>query len=161
MAFRFADLSFCLSTMTALKHHVVSFWLLAYLAGNSTAAFTDSSGDIERKHFTESPNGRGTLDILRSCLFTVFICCWTVVHPDIPRPGSPWRRTFLDRVICLLLAALAPEVVVYAAYYQHIQAQASFNKISKPSRSGWTMCHSFYAEMGGFGLQQSDLIREG
>jgi hypothetical protein len=120
--------------------------------------------DIKRKHFTESPNGRGTLDILRSCLFTIFICCWTVVHPDIPRPGSPWRRTFLDRVICLLLAALAPEVVVYAAYYQRIQAQASFNKISKPSRPGWTMCHSFYADMGGFGLRQSpvvDLIRKG
>lgn len=34
----------------------------------------------------ESPNTRGTMDIIWTCLFTVFICTWTVVHLNIPAP---------------------------------------------------------------------------
>ncbi|KIW18539.1 hypothetical protein PV08_02827 [Exophiala spinifera] len=34
----------------------------------------------------DSPNGRGTMDIIWACLFTVFICVWTAVHLNVPAP---------------------------------------------------------------------------
>jgi len=92
----------------------------------------------ERQGFTKSPDGRGTIDILRLCLFTVFICCWTVVHPDISHPSSSWWDIFLDGAIGMLAAAIAPEVMIYAAYYQYIRARASFKKLSTVPGLQWT-----------------------
>ena len=73
--------------------------------------------------FTPSPTQRGTLDILWSCLFTVFLCIWIVVHPNIPPPGaSRWHR-FLDRIVQIILAALAPELILPVAVREWLDAR--------------------------------------
>ncbi len=35
-------------------------------------------------NFVSSPNSRGTLDILWSCLFTICACTWTIQHLNVP-----------------------------------------------------------------------------
>ncbi|KIX01216.1 uncharacterized protein Z518_08941 [Rhinocladiella mackenziei CBS 650.93] len=73
--------------------------------------------------FTSSPHQRGTLDIIWSCLFTVFICTWTVVHPNIPPRRSPWWHRLLDRLIELVLAAVAPELILAVAVREWLDAK--------------------------------------
>ena len=66
--------------------------------------------------WTWSPDGRGTLDIIWTCLFTLTICCFTVVHKDILPPSTgEWKR-FRDKTVCLFLGIIAPEAVLALAF---------------------------------------------
>lgn len=111
--------------------------------------------------FTSSPNRRGTLEIVWTCLFTVFICIWSVVHPNIPKPGSPWWHRFLDRFIQLVLAAMAPELILAIAVREWLDArmvasglrqfesEREINAQSNPVIGDRSIVTGFYVVMGG------------
>ncbi|EXJ63286.1 uncharacterized protein A1O5_11607 [Cladophialophora psammophila CBS 110553] len=84
-----------------------------------------SPSSVQHIGFTPSPNQRGTIDVLWPCLFTVFICTWTVVHPNIPQPGAPWWHKVIDPAIGLVLAALAPELILGVAVREWLDARWS------------------------------------
>ena len=67
-------------------------------------------------HWQPNPNIRGTADILTSCLTTLLLCVWTAVHLNVPEPGRPVKH-FFRKVGWLILALLAPELVVYTAWF--------------------------------------------
>ena len=67
-------------------------------------------------HWRSSPNTRSTLDILSTCIITLLLCVWTAVHLNISQPASVWRPR-LRKFGWLVLALLAPEIVVYTAWY--------------------------------------------
>ena len=67
-------------------------------------------------HWRSSPNTRSTLDILITCIITLLLCVWTAVHLNISQPASVWRPR-LRKFGWLVLALLAPEIVVYTAWY--------------------------------------------
>ena len=93
------------------------------------------------------------MDIIWSCLFTVFICCWRVVHPNIPPPNSQWWHRFLDRTIHLLLAAFAPEIILAVAIREYLDAKACAKRLRLDfgdGSKGWSIVHGFYICMGGF-----------
>ncbi|KAJ9651069.1 hypothetical protein H2198_009648 [Neophaeococcomyces mojaviensis] len=112
------------------------------------------SDAINNVGWVDQPKTRGTFDVILSCLLTVFLCCWTVVHPAVARPGSSKWRRILDKTVCLLVAAIAPEVVVYLAVCELANAKYTNVQMSSEPRIGhvWTTTHSFTAHMGGFGL---------
>ena len=136
---------------------IVIFFLFVSHSGCTHSNVT-SSYPPENQSWTSSPNQRGTFDILWSCLFTVFVCCWTVVHPDITPPGSSVLHRFLDRLTSLVLAAIAPEIVAYAAFTDFSMAMSTAAALSKDAviQQKWSLTHSFYAEMGGFCLVNED-----
>ncbi|KAK5045119.1 hypothetical protein LTR84_009452 [Exophiala bonariae] len=103
------------------------------------------------------PDTRGTFDILCSCLFTIFICCWTIVHPNIAIPRTSTIQRLLDKTICLLIAAFAPEVVVFISWSDYTFArQLATRYAAEPRVCGkWTKTHSFFAGMGGFTMASS------
>ena len=55
----------------------------------------------------ESP-GRGTLGLVLTCLFTVFICTWVVIHARVCKRPSLRR---LHKVALLLKTIIAPEFI--------------------------------------------------
>ncbi|KAK5455078.1 hypothetical protein LTS15_005798 [Exophiala xenobiotica] len=65
----------------------------------------------------ESPNERGTMDIVWSCLFTVFICVWTAVHLNVPAPPETDSTIdlWLRRIKWVWHCCLAPEIVMLLA----------------------------------------------
>ncbi|KAH7080480.1 hypothetical protein BKA63DRAFT_506520 [Paraphoma chrysanthemicola] len=139
--------------------HVNYIHLHSLLSLNTTAlpisVGTMSSSD--RSGWRSSPDGRGTLNIIWSCLFTVFICCWTASHPDIPRPGSSWTKRALDKIVCLLVAAIAPEFLVFIALCEWAAARDSRRKRDVSGDTpGWSVVHHYYANMGGFCMQWKD-----
>ncbi|KAK3322006.1 hypothetical protein B0H66DRAFT_186017 [Apodospora peruviana] len=58
---------------------------------------------------------RSTLDLLYGCGATIFLCCWTAVHLNVPADDEgPLSRT-LRKVKCMLICLVAPESIAWCA----------------------------------------------
>jgi hypothetical protein len=137
---------------------------MSIIFGNST----------ERSGWISEPDKRGTFGILSACVATTLLCVWTALHLNVPLPSETrwyWYGSirFWRKALWLLLGLLAPDLVVYTAWYQFTEARkllackkdlerkSSRDGESKPDahdRHGvWTMTHAFYVVMGGIVLQ--------
>lgn len=73
--------------------------------------------------FVSEPDGRGTLSLVFSCLFTLFICVWSAVHlnlPSIDESPSEYSYRYLKWSI---LGIFGPELVIWAAWRQYLSAR--------------------------------------
>lgn len=103
--------------------------------------------------WTASPNGRGTMSIIWSCVITTFLCCWSVLVINLPgREATRWS-SFSRKLHLLGLCAVAPESVVQIALGQWLSAKQATNLFHKSGYSEWTLQHSFFVDMGGLHLR--------
>lgn len=112
--------------------------------------------DTRREGWVSQPNGRGTFDILWSCLFTVFLCTWTVLHLNIKARHETYWHQFRRKLRWMLQAIIGPEFVLAFATGQKVEAWRSVDSFKKAGYTKWTSRHGFYANMGGFHLQTPD-----
>ncbi|KDQ55318.1 hypothetical protein JAAARDRAFT_195720 [Jaapia argillacea MUCL 33604] len=90
---------------------------------------------------------RTTWGIVSSCLTTVFSCTWVAIHPNIPGPDETSIEIAFSRVGLMLMALIAPELVIVWAMKQWFGAR----RIAKDhSEHVWTKTHGFFTLMGGF-----------
>ncbi|KAI9865375.1 MAG: hypothetical protein M1813_002264 [Trichoglossum hirsutum] len=107
--------------------------------------------------WVSQPNQRGTLDIIRSCLSTLFICLWVQLHLNVPASHEGLLRRSWQRFRWLDLGALVPEVLLLVAGGQWASAKRSVADMKGLRyEDGWTLVHGFYADSGGFVLQAPD-----
>lgn len=73
--------------------------------------------------WVDSPDGRGTWDILSSCIITLSLCVYTAIHLNIP--GPEWSVGYKAgmKFTWLLIALLGPEFIVYNAWRERREAQ--------------------------------------
>lgn len=73
-----------------------------------------------------NPTTRGSSNILQSCIITIGLCVWSAVHLNIPKDKQPifaglclqtWRK-----MAWIILGLLAPELLIYTAWCQRVQA---------------------------------------
>jgi hypothetical protein len=84
---------------------------------------------ITRESSCSDPNGCRTLwEIVWSCLFTIFLCTWVSVHPNIPSPHELWPKLAVRRFGLMLAALIAPELMVAWAVRQRILAHQLADK---------------------------------
>ena len=102
------------------------------------------------------PNSRGTFDIILSCFLTISLCTWTSLHLNIPASNEGQWRPILRKLRWMMLTLLGPEFVVAFAAGQRANARRTKTSVRGMGYSGWTLRHSFYANMGGFVLQARD-----
>lgn len=72
--------------------------------------------------YVKSPDGRGTIELLTSCLLTYIACIWTAVHPNI----LPYRseRSYLWYKIAWAVGSIAmPEFVIGTAIIQRRESR--------------------------------------
>jgi hypothetical protein len=81
--------------------------------------------------WVENPRQRDTFGILSFSLTTMIICVWSAVHLDIPNTRHSPTRHFLTRLVWMLIALIAPEVLLFLAINQRIQAHALGKKAAK------------------------------
>ncbi|KAG5662727.1 hypothetical protein KAF25_005145 [Fusarium avenaceum] len=67
--------------------------------------------------WVSSPNVRGSMDILRSCILTLVACIYTALHLDVPRKTT-WQYLLMRKTKYVLLTLFAPEMSVFAAMQQ-------------------------------------------
>lgn len=102
-----------------------------------------------------SPNGRGTIDIIWSCFFLVFLSSWSILCLNLPGDEDSFWRRYWRKFVWAALTVLGPEVVFQRALGEWLIAHRFTKKIRK-RHPNWTMTHSFYASMGGIKLAPSD-----
>ncbi len=80
-----------------------------------------------------SEDRRTLLNIVWSCLATIFACTWLSVHPNVPGRNITtrgWIPCTIEHVKIMVCTILAPEAIVAWAAEQFIVA--------------WTVCYSEY-----------------
>jgi hypothetical protein len=101
-------------------------------------------------------NERGSLDLVWSCLSTLFICLWVMLHLNVPSAREPQRYVVLRKLRWFILAILMPETLLLASGGQWASAHRSKADMKGLGHANWTMAHGFYANSGGFLLHCSD-----
>ncbi|KAL8998553.1 MAG: hypothetical protein Q9169_002393 [Polycauliona sp. 2 TL-2023] len=99
--------------------------------------------------FVQEPNGRGTLDIVWSCLTVIILNTWTVLHVNIPPAEWNTWHVYLHKLKWAFTVLLIPEGILAISFNQWRHARSSIPKM-RDFVPGWTIHHGFYAEMGGF-----------
>ena len=115
--------------------------------------------------------GRGTSDILWSCLATILLCVWTVIHLPLPClsrfeegeivPGEPsrsWRNWVIrSGIVPAVISIIAPEFLTFTAIGDLFVAWRSHKYIYQMN---WTLTHTFFLHMGGFCLETPSGLRQ-
>lgn len=95
--------------------------------------------------------GRGTLDIIWTCLVTTLFCTWTVQRLQV----VPWSDSktvlFRKKALWMSITLLCPEYVTWMALDQFIRAK-QYRSSGPLCSAGWTLEHAFYVDMGGLTL---------
>lgn len=103
--------------------------------------------------WVHSPDGRGTLNIIWSCVATVILCCWSSLCVNVPTRGEGQFWQLCDKFNLACVGILGPEWLFALALGQYESACRSVKEFHSAGFHSWTMRHAFYADMGGFLLQ--------
>lgn len=104
--------------------------------------------------------GRGTIDIVSSCLVTIFLCVWTTLHPPVPPYTRDWQLSWSDR-ICLgnavpaLVSVIAPESLAFVAIAGFLRARRNREILRHTIDKKMSLTHGYFLDMGGFYLKLS------
>ena len=110
--------------------------LLSAAQGNRTSLHTEVSPP-----WVSSSNTRGTSDILCSCLITLTACVYTALHLNVP-PANEGTLGFYRRKSKWVATALfAPEIVLYCALTQFLEARKLVNQLNQLWASQQTAGH--------------------
>ena len=91
----------------------------------------------------ESP-GRGTLGLIISCLFTIFLCTWVVIHPRVYNRQLVQK---LHKVVLFLKTIIAPELIAVEGLQEWSQARRMVKKCAGPTGGRLKLVHAFYISM--------------
>ncbi|PVF91973.1 hypothetical protein CPB86DRAFT_830300 [Serendipita vermifera] len=137
-------------------------FVLYHLASTNALPFADLSSEIlyprEAQTCDDINDCRKLINIIWSCLTTIFACTWLTLHPNIPPPVNDQGHNFLQKRISsvqkflrhqlppFLVALIAAEWILARAMQQWTIAR----QISNEGGPGWTIAHGFFVSMGGF-----------
>ena len=77
------------------------------------------------------PKQRGTFGIMSLCFSTLIICIWSTLHFNVPTKRYTVTRRFFIQVFWMILALLAPEVLLFLAINERITAGVLLKKVLK------------------------------
>jgi len=97
--------------------------------------------------WTDSPDSRGAIDIISSCIFTIFICVWSVLCVNIGPPEESAIAEFLQKLKLAFLCVLGPDYLLLLAVGQFESALKSCHQFKSLNLPRWSLRHAFYANM--------------
>ncbi|KAM6501423.1 hypothetical protein JOM56_004437 [Amanita muscaria] len=103
-------------------------------------------------------NCRTVSSIVYNCLSTMLLCTWVALHLNVPI--DPWEadwKILMTRISWMLLALVAPEVVLFRAFRQWVGGCGQMElKLKADPTCDWTETHAMLARMGGLQLVSKD-----
>lgn len=97
----------------------------------------------------DQPNIRGTYDILRSCLGTIALLCWSSACPNVPGLHCGRFARIREKLGLFVMAILLPEFVLLVAFGQLNDAWEDKNAFKAQNSSGWGLRQCYFVNMGG------------
>ncbi|KAI4225440.1 MAG: hypothetical protein L6R36_003924 [Xanthoria steineri] len=94
--------------------------------------------------WVEESDGRGTLGLLITCLFTIFLCTWVVIHPRVCK--RPLIRV-LHKVALFLKTLIAPEFIAVEGLQEWSQARAVVKECRELTGGSLKLVHAYYIGM--------------
>lgn len=131
--------------------------LSKYSATNTTDSNLPPNSTYTSQGWTQSPNERGSFDILWSCGSVMILCSWSILCLNVPDPDETRLRGYCRRAWLTALGFLGPEFIFQAALGQWISARRSVKDFKEAGVVGWQQKHAFHADAGGFVLRTPDL----
>ena len=139
-------------------------WIaLIYTArvGALTAFQPNCTNPVQHVNFVSSPEVRGTMTILWSCLSVLLLCTWTIQHLSVPIHVKPTKPTWniavkekalftFEKVKWMGLTIVGPEYVLGKALAEKLAAHHSRAQFH---HAEWTTTHGYFANMRGFVLR--------
>lgn len=105
---------------------------------NNTGLGTNNTQDSTIKQgWTPQPDGRGTLDVIWSCVITMSLCSWSILCMNIPAPKETRIQILWRKLSLTALGVLCPEVIFELALSQWLSARRSmvdFNALNSGDR---------------------------
>jgi hypothetical protein len=95
-------------------------------------SFAASPFPVSEPSFQPDPNGRGTISLVTSCILTLLLAVYTAIHLNI-NPSKGWWSTFSEKLGWMLIATLAPELVIWIAIGQLQVARKVIKSIKAPA----------------------------
>ena len=93
-----------------------------------------------------SPQFRGTTDILWSCILTLVACIYNAIHLNIPPLHESRWRFIRRRAKWVLTALLAPEIVLFCALSQFLEARALVKELKRIQRCKYSQTYAVEIE---------------
>lgn len=92
---------------------------------------TPAQHNYTKVGWVNEPDGRGTLSILVSCLSSLFLSSWAVMHLNVPRRRSSTTRRLGTYLYWCIYGIFGPELVIWTAWRQLLSAWALRNELRK------------------------------
>ncbi|KAN0070938.1 hypothetical protein V8E54_011103 [Elaphomyces granulatus] len=101
--------------------------------------------------FVAEPNcGRGTVDIIWSCMTTIALCTYTVQHPNVPSKPKSMDKQLLHKLRCVLFTLMIPELMSVNALEDFVRCWKHSRRIRNIRGWGaWSLKQSHFLDMGG------------
>lgn len=91
----------------------------------------------------DSP-GRGTIGLIGTCLATIFLCTWVVIHPRVYKRES--FATF-HKLALFMKTIFAPEFIAVESLQEWAQCRRMERECAKLTNGGFRLIHAFYISM--------------
>ncbi|KAF7370008.1 hypothetical protein MSAN_00630800 [Mycena sanguinolenta] len=133
----------------AFRLHLVLIMLLIFIAvhllsQDSIAAPLPHPPDARATTDSCNDSSRTLFSVVWGCLATIFACTWVSVHPNVPPPNQSRPQLFWRRLKMMLIAMIAPEIMVGFAARQFFGSRELANDFKFSSTQAYFFC------MGGF-----------
>lgn len=123
--------------------YLILFSRLTLVIGDVAADIASQASNTTALHNTMAPpwvsstNLRGSSDILKSCIATLISCVYTAIHLNVPREGAKgWWPSISQKFKWTIAAILAPEIVLYNAVSQFLEARWLRQELRKLREQG-------------------------
>ncbi|KAF7369918.1 hypothetical protein MSAN_00621300 [Mycena sanguinolenta] len=113
-------------------------------------ATTDSCND----------NSRTLFRIVWGCLATIFACTWVSVHPNVPPPNQSRLRLFWQRLKMMLIAMIAPEIIVGFAARQYFGSWELANDFNFSTTQAFFFCMGGFVSSDGHPIAIEEQLRD-
>ncbi|CAI6340611.1 unnamed protein product [Periconia digitata] len=117
--------------------------------------------DTVRHGWQSGPDFRGTYDIVKTCLGTVVLLCWSSVCPNVPSQKKGLWHKFSGKIQLFFLSMLGPDFIFATALGQLNEAWRAKKILHKQGYTEWTLRHCFFVNMGGIHLEFRDRKQNG
>ena len=91
---------------------------------------SNASDSTVKQGWTPQPDGRGTLDILWSCVITMSLCSWSILCMNIPARKETRIQILWRKLSLTALGVLCPEIVFEIAWGQWLSARRALADIN-------------------------------
>ena len=131
--------------MRQITPFIIGIWILSVEAKNDTLVHG----------WRAEPDARGTWSILWSCLATIFVCTYSVLHLEVPKRHGQWYLLF-RKVRYMLVASIAPEFILFDSAASLLCARSVRKSLVQAGVKDWSLTHLQFADAQGFWIHASD-----